>query len=231
MVNKTITVIIPHYNYTEWLPDAIESAINQTVECQVAVVDDCSDNQDEVRAIVGEYVKKTNKRVRGTYLSENGGPSRARNKAIEYHPSDFYMNLDADDMMMPNKVEKFLEAFEHPEVGVVYGDYKIISGGLSKYEFKKPYEKLWLNQECIIHSGAMFRHEAIKSYIPEVYDPAMRTCEDYDLWIRISQNWMCYHVPEALTVVRDHPNNSSRTVAKEVWNENYNRMRMKYAAS
>ena len=55
----------------------------------------------------------------------------------------------------------------------------------------------------------------------------MRTCEDYDLWIRIAKKFTIAHVAEFLTYVRIHSQNSTNTVSKEIWNQNWNRIRKK----
>ena len=52
----------------------------------------------------------------------------------------------------------------------------------------------------------------------------MRTCEDYDLWMRISDNYMIVHIPESLTKVRVTGDNSSFIINKDVWQRNWSRV-------
>ena len=56
------------------------------------------------------------------------------------------------------------------------------------------------------------------------YDETMRTCEDYDLWMRISEKYIIGHVPLALTNVRVTGLNSSFTVDQSVWGRNWQRV-------
>ena len=58
----------------------------------------------------------------------------------------------------------------------------------------------------------------------------MRTCEDYDLWMRISEKYLISHVPVALTKVRVTGENSSNIVAQETWQKNWMRVMEKMQA-
>ena len=52
----------------------------------------------------------------------------------------------------------------------------------------------------------------------------MRTCEDYDLWMRISEKFVIQHVPKCLTMVRTDGENSSFVVEKRIWERNWGRV-------
>ena len=97
-------------------------------------------------------------------------------------------------------------------------------------EYKSIFSKELLHNECIVHSGSTIRSSVLEIVADEngYYDNNMRTCEDYDLWIRISNKYMIYHIPEVLTFVRNHKNNSTYTVDKKIWESNWLRIRQKY---
>ena len=59
------------------------------------------------------------------------------------------------------------------------------------------------------------------------YDETMRTCEDYDLWMRIAEHFMVVHIAKSLTLVRVQPKNSTDTVAKDIWQRNWTRVHQK----
>jgi hypothetical protein len=61
------------------------------------------------------------------------------------------------------------------------------------------------------------------------YDRTMRVCEDYDLWMRISERFLILHIPESLTLVRVTGENSSSTVQKDIWEQNWRRVAEKTA--
>lgn len=101
MEMKTVAVVIPCFNYAHFLPECIESVLNQTYKVnEVIVVDDGgSDNAEEVC-----------KKYPVTYLrKENGGLSSARNAGIKLSTSEYYMTLDADDKLVPGAIEEHLK--------------------------------------------------------------------------------------------------------------------------
>ena len=81
----------------------------------------------------------------------------------------------------------------------------------------------------MVHSGCLITKEALLHAYRDgyFYDPQMRTCEDYDLWIRISDKFTIAHCPEFLAFVRVHSQNSTQSVKQEIWNYNWNRIREK----
>lgn len=110
-----ITIGIPCYNQAEFLPDAIESALEQTVPCEVIVVNDGS--PDATKDIAKRYPVKVINQT-------NRGLSAARNTAIMNMTGDYFLPLDADDMLLPLCVERMLEAIEKHNTDVVSPSFK-----------------------------------------------------------------------------------------------------------
>ena len=203
-----VTILIANYNDEEYIDNAIESAVNQDYpgSMTVCIVDDGS--KDDSWEIISSYfddkdgdvlTKNNSGRFGQTNLvaikNVNSGPSEARNIGIEYtlEDTDIYAILDSDDEMYENKISSCVTVFEQGNglVGVVYGDYDTlhVESGKIIREFKEPYSRKRLVQECIVHSGSLISKEALLSVKEETgfYDKTMRTCEDYDLWMRISE--------------------------------------------
>ena len=168
-------------------------------------------------------------------MDECDGPSRARNLAIEdsIDDTDYFLILDADDTAYPNKCIRLIqEALQSPDfIGAVYADYHILNvdTGVVTHEYKKPYDKTVLNRECIVHSGSLVSKSAMINAKDEFgfFDVNMRTCEDYDLWMRISENHMIMHVAEPLSLVRVHQNNATNSVDNSIWGRNWTRLHEK----
>lgn len=245
-----VTYIIAHHNYQEHLPKAIESAKKQKYKCNICVIDDCSENPKETQKMIqdnlfdgnwnetqhGNDVTIQDKEINGskrTLILLQGkarGPSYARNMGIRQtiNDTDVFAILDADDTNDPYKVEKMVNVFNRfgEYVGVVYADYNTINEhGKITREYKKPYDYFKLRQDCMVHSGSLVRSEVFKAV--GLYDEEMRTCEDYDLWMRASKKFIFYHLPEALSLVLVHDNNSTNTVQKEIWVKNWQRVHLK----
>lgn len=253
-----ICTIIANYNYARFIDKAIQSCIDQTVPNYIVVIDDCSTDGsvDIIRAKLGNlYSKKdfmyNNEKINielyklGALVlpPKNSGPSEARNIGLSLviENFDFFQILDADDSMYPNKIERLIKEMEDQSVGVAYADYDIydIDRNTTITEFKKPFSNLDLMNECIIHSGSLIRKETLKSVfshenckiqVQGFYDPNLRTCEDYDLWIRVmKKGWNINHVAESLTLVKNHQDNSTNSVEQETWSKNMQYLRYKHS--
>ena len=98
-----ISVIIPSYNSAAYLPAAIDSALNQTVApLEVIVVNDGS--TDETPQVLERYQGRI-----VTITQENRGLSGARNRGIAAAGGNLVAFLDADDVWLPEKLEKQIE--------------------------------------------------------------------------------------------------------------------------
>lgn len=258
MTLPAVTILIANYNDEEYLDGAIESAINQNYPgpLQVCIVDDGS--TDNSWNIIQSYIenletdsfqdldvifsKNKNGRLGNTKIigikNKNTGPSEARNIGIQYtlDDTDIYAILDSDDEMYEDKVSKCVKVFGKGDgmIGVVYADYDTVHTNTGKIirEFKEPFSRKRLVRECIVHSGSLISKEALKASWEDTgyYDKTMRTCEDYDLWMRISEQFIIAHVPKSLTLVRVTGDNSSFIVNQEIWQKNWIRVMEKMQA-
>lgn len=254
-MHKKVTVLICNHNYKHFLKSAILSCVKQTYKpLQICIIDDGSSDgshefiydfifkdqkYEKIEAPNGITVYSLVKDNKYTYiqLKDNKGPSYARNVGIDItlQDTDLYAILDADDIMNNNKIEEMVNKFEeNNNIGVVYADYDILNMNTGNVirEYKEPFSKRKLMQECIVHSGAMIKKEALIDAADKYgyYNILLRTCEDYDLWMRISEKYIISHIPKSLTVVRNHNNNSTYSVPIEVWQQNWSYIRQKYAS-
>ena len=120
----TFTIGIPVYNQAEFLMDAIDSALDQTVKCDIIVVNDGStDKSLEVarRYSTVKVIDQVNK----------GLPS-ARNTIIMNSTSDFILFLDADDELLETCVEEMQKAIEETKADIVAPSFKTF--GLTSQE-------------------------------------------------------------------------------------------------
>jgi len=234
-----ITYLIANYNNEKYIENSIKSALNQTIKSKICLVDDAStDNSLNIATKLlfpegysvyeSEYKKLTDGQNCIIQLSENHGPSYARNCGIKetLSRSKYYAIMDADDENYPTKLEKCLNILEADEnIGIVYADYDIlnIETGNKIREYKHRFSKRHLLSECIIHSGSVIRTSVLNAVVEPTgwYDINLRTVEDWDLWLRMTDRCLVYHVPQALSLVRVHNNNSTNSVSKENWERNW----------
>jgi glycosyltransferase involved in cell wall biosynthesis len=114
-VQPCVSILINNYNYERYLREAIDSALNQTYpNTEVIVVDDGStDNSREIIAIYENKIIPVYK--------ENGGQASALNAGFAVSRGEIVCLLDSDDVWLPQKVEKVVEAFcSYPGAAVVY---------------------------------------------------------------------------------------------------------------
>ena len=104
MSNIIVSVIMPSYNAERFINESIESILRQTYgEWELIIVDDKS--TDNTARVIESYIQK-DKRIKCILLEENSGPAVARNRAIKEARGHYIAFLDADDLWMPQKLEK-----------------------------------------------------------------------------------------------------------------------------
>lgn len=112
------TIIVPSYNQQEYLPDAIESALGQTIPCEIIVIDDGS--TDHSLDIAKGYESKGIKVI----SQVNKGLSSARNTGIMNATGEYIIPLDADDILMENYVETVDKIIGETDADIVAPSFK-----------------------------------------------------------------------------------------------------------
>lgn len=107
--NPMVSIVIPVYNGSNFLREAVNSALSQTYKnLEVIVVNDGStDDTEEIALSYGDRIRY--------FAKENGGTSTALNLAIENMRGDYFSWLSHDDLYYPNKIERNVEALSHLE--------------------------------------------------------------------------------------------------------------------
>jgi len=123
MLPPRISVIVTSYNQQEYLREAIESAINQTVAAfEIIVADDHSTKDGSIETI-REYVERYPGLVRGLFQEKNVGIPKNRNSALQMVRGDYIAILDGDDRLLPGFVERHGAALTaNPQVHVSYSN-------------------------------------------------------------------------------------------------------------
>jgi succinoglycan biosynthesis protein ExoO len=113
----TVTVLIAAYNAAGFLQRAVASALGQTVPVlEVLIVDDAS--TDGTVGVV-ERLAAADDRIRLLSLAQNGGPSAARNAGLDAARGEWIAVLDADDAMLPGRLEGMLQVATDSEADIV----------------------------------------------------------------------------------------------------------------
>lgn len=191
-----ISIVVPAYNQAEFLPDALDSALNQTVECEVTcIVDGATDGSLE---IAKGYEKKGVKVISQT----NRGLASARNTGIMNAIGDFVIPLDSDDILLDNCAERITKAIWETNADIISPSFKEF--GLSQAEvilMPNPTLEDFKTANRVGYCSAIRR-----SVLLAVggYNPKMQLgFEDFDLWFDLlKRNYKIVTIPEILWLYR-----------------------------
>jgi glycosyltransferase involved in cell wall biosynthesis len=183
-----VSVIIPTYNTTEYITQALDSVLAQTFQdYEIIVINDGSPDTDELERVLEPY------RERITYLKqENGGVSSARNAGIRAARAALIAQLDPDDLWEPDYLAFQVEAMrQDPTLDVLYPNALIFGDApdagrefmdICPSEGEVTFKSL-VTRQCAVMAYAIARRETLVRV--GLYDEALRCSEDFDLWLRI----------------------------------------------
>lgn len=207
-----ISVIIPAYNAMAYLPETVESVLNQTLDdFELIIVNDGS--SDGIEQWVSQL---TDPRIR-LVSQENQGLAGARNTGMAQAQSEYLAFLDADDLWEPTKLEKQVRVLEeNPDVGLVYTWVAYIDekGQPTGRVFKNQAEgDVWekLTEHNMVECGsvAMVRRSCFETCGD--FDRNLRSfAEDWDMWLRIASRYPFKAIKEPLVYYRQHSNSASK---------------------
>jgi glycosyltransferase involved in cell wall biosynthesis len=205
-----VSVVIPTYNYGRFVGQAIKGALAQThpIEEIIVVDDGSNDNTREV-------VEKFDAPVR--YIRQaNAGVCAARNNGVEKASGDFIAFLDADDVWLPEKIEKQIAKFgEDAQIGLVHCGMREFdsASGETVYLHAKGNEgwvadDLLLFAESVTVSGSaiVVRRAAFENV--SGFDTNLKVGEDWDFCYRLARKFKVGFVPELLVDYRNHGKNT-----------------------
>ncbi len=195
------SVIIPTYNRLSFLREAVESVLAQSYQFfELIIVDDGSADA------TADFVGKLAGNVKYLFQS-NQGPSAARNCGIEAAKGRFITFLDSDDLWHPNKLGiqvEFMNA--HQEAMVCYTDEIWIRRGVRVNPRQKHRKHSgWIFEHClplciVSPSSVLMRREFFETV--GLFDEALPSCEDYDLWLRASLRFPFHFIETKLITKR-----------------------------
>lgn len=202
-----ISVVIPAFNAMKYLPQTVESLIQQTYEeFEVIIVNDGSSDNIE------SWFRNSIHDPRFRLISQrNQGLSGARNTGIQNSKGDFIAFLDADDLWHPQKLEKQVMALQRsPDAGLVYtwlqfvDESAVPNGRVVKHYYEG---KVWPQLTAFNFVGcgsvAMVRSDCFDAV--GMFDRDLDSyVEDWDMWLRIAQNYEFALVKETLVYNRKY---------------------------
>ena len=216
MKKPLVSVIIPCYNYAKFLEQCVDSVVNQTYKnLEVIVINDGStDNTDKVaKGLRDKYSIKYIKQ-------QNQGIVTVRNKAVKVANGEYIIQLDADDYLDSNYIEKTLDTAVKTGADIVYTNHKTFGAEEQTSNFPDFNIEILKNSN-FIHISALLKKESIKKY---AFDEklANKTHEDWDYFLNLcSHDLKAVLCKDTLLHYRIHPKSRNNRLNEDIERKSY----------
>ncbi len=181
--NALISIVLPTYNGSRYLEQAIQSCLDQTYRnWELIIVDDAS--TDETPALITQFVN-ADSRIRAIRHETNRKLPAALNTGFAEAKGDYLTWTSDDNCYRPQALTAMVAFLEsHPSVNIVYSDFTIIDEADQPLYFKTvPQPDRLLIHNCV---GPCFLYQRQVSESVGKYSENLFLVEDYDFWLRAS---------------------------------------------
>ena len=211
-----VSVIIPVYNGSNYLKEAIESALGQTyANTEVIVVNDGSQDGGQTERIARSYGERI-----CFFSKPNGGVASALNLGIEQMRGEYFSWLSHDDLYLPEKIEREISCLkaQGDPAAIVAEGYRVVDaagkyiatvnlhGQYAEERLKNP---LFVLMRGGIHACALLIHRSHFERVG-VFDTRLPTTQDIDFCYRLFRGQRVYYAPFSLVLARGHREQGSR---------------------
>ncbi len=208
----TVSVVIPAYNAEYYIGDALTSIQQQTLhDVQVLVVDDGS--TDGTLCEVERFADSLDLLI---LQQGNAGPAAARNAGIRKARGQHCAFLDADDVMLPERLEAQVRLLEtQPDLGLVHTDLMTFDEqGIihrTRRAFSEPcggmvVDRLLLDNFITTSTVMAPREKLLEAGL---FGEARRVSEDFELWLNMAARWKVGFIDRPLVQYRHRPGSLS----------------------
>lgn len=221
-----ISVVMANYQAGTKIVRALDSVLNQSVESLEVIVSDDASGDDSVALV--RQAMSADGRVRLIEAERNGGPARARNRALDAARGQWVAVVDADDIIHPERFERLLAAASHFGADVVADDLLHFHEDGSPVTFllgDKPQRPFAVTAEDWVLAGTRANTAPLGYLKPMIkaetlgsirYDETLRIGEDYDLLLRVLLTGANFHViPVPWYLYRRHSSSISHRLSAD----------------
>lgn len=208
--NPKVSIIVPVYNGSNYLREAIDSALAQTYKnIEVIVVNDGSNDGGKTEAIALSYGDM----IRYFY-KKNGGVASALNTGIQKAEGEYISWLSHDDLYYPNKIDtqvNYLNTQENKEV-ILFSNFDVknyfnntayTSNLIRDFDFNR-FNMLHLLFSSQLHGCSMLI--PIKCFnLVGYFSESLRTTQDYEYFFKlVNENYIFHYLSDSLIITRHH---------------------------
>lgn len=152
-----VSIVIPVYNVEKFLPQCLESAINQTLkEVEIICVNDGS--TDSSLDILNSYAQK-DERIK-IINKENSGYGASMNRGLDMATGEYFAILESDDFCMPDTYETMYKTAKQFDADIVRSDY---------FDLTTPNNKIFLKRQYMSLDYSYYYRTICPNDEPEVY--------------------------------------------------------------
>jgi glycosyltransferase involved in cell wall biosynthesis len=201
-----VSVIVPVYNASSYLPEVLESiCTQQDIDFEVVVVNDGStdDSEDVARSVLRRWPSVPTQVIN----QQNMGEASAVNRGVSLARGDLIAIVNADDPLLPDHLRTMSEALSsHKDAVVAYCDWKMIdkSGQEICVRTTRDFSDRLLYDDfvCLPGPGAVIRKSALlRNYLR---DESYRFISDFEAWLFLLTQGRFLRVPTVLATWRMH---------------------------
>lgn len=210
--SRRVSVIVPLYNYANYIVETLESVRAQSFrDLVIIVIDDCS--QDDSAAVVKSWMEQNCDCGLALVLLQNTSNARlaiTRNTGIAHATTEYCFFLDADNTIYPRCIEKHVAALDSRlDAAVAYSLIEVFHGR-SALMGASLFSRDALRHGNYLDAMTMVRRSILLDF--EGFHHIDYGWEDYDLWLRLCEaNQFAVHIPEILSRYREHSASMLRT--------------------
>ena len=212
--NPKVSIVIPVYNGSNFLKEAIDSALSQTYKnIEIIVINDGSNDGGATEKIAKSYGNKIR-----YYKKKNGGVATALNLGIEKMTGEYFSWLSHDDKYQPDRTEKMVNrlSFENKiDDLIIASSYKYFTESTeyspvrtSRHSPSHPLSYLLLGY--INGCSVLIPKQVILK--TGYFNIELPTTQDFDYWFRALRKSRIIYIDDELTLSRSHMEQGSKAL-------------------
>jgi len=201
-MNSLVSVIIPVYNGSNFLEDAILSVLNQSYSnIEIIVINDGSNDNGLTKKVANKFKGKIK-----YFEKKNGGVASALNFGINKASGSFFCWLSHDDLFLKQKIESQIKIAD--EKSIIFSDFFIsdeLMKSLREIKINRNYisnMQFWLIRNKTLNGcTVMIPMTILRKY---KFNESLLVSQDYDLWFRLSKHYKFRCISEKTVISRQH---------------------------
>lgn len=199
----SVSILMPVYNAEPYLPEAIQSMLNQTyTDFELIILDDCS--TDNSPAVVQTF---SDTRIKYHRNEVNFGLANNLNTGLKLAKGKYIARMDGDDISLPHRLKTQVDFLEsHPDIDLCSCAMQMFGADNQLWIRDRDPEQVKITMmfySAVLHASSVFRRDVFEKnnlYYNQETFPA----EDFDLWARAAFYCRMVNLPDVMYLYRMH---------------------------